>query len=162
MRALRRLCALAAALLLLASTPLKAGLADGATLPWRSYTLAVDSIRVNPDNVSENPDPATTQYVLIRLESTGGLIPVAELIENVDDFRMTDADGTEYEKNAFMPYMMAYNDRARVFMTAMEQNKFDIFFVLPISVDLSGCTLYAGDSTLSLADGDIAALIMVQ
>lgn len=159
MRALRRLYALAAALFLLASMPLAGASAEGATLPWRSYTLAVTSIRINPDNVAENPDPANTQYVLVRFESTEGLIPIAELIEYVEDFHLIDASDNEYEKNAFMPYMMAYNDRARVFMTAMEQNKFDIFFVLPTSVDLAGCTLYAGDNALPLAGDDVAAII---
>lgn len=126
--------------------------AEGTTFPWLTHTLRIESIRVNPDNVLENPDPANVQYVLIRIAAEGDGIPIAELIENLEGFYLTDASGTEYPQNAFMPYAMAYNERGHVLMTAMTQTKFDLFFALPASISMDTYTLTADETTIALSD----------
>lgn len=126
--------------------------ADGASFTWRAYTLTVESIRINPDNVVDNPDPGGTQYVLIRLVSADAPVPIGELVEYLDQFYLVGADGQEYPQNAFMPYAMAYNERNRVFMQSMNQPKFDIFFVLPTSQTIDTFTFYADEAAISLGD----------
>lgn len=145
------------AMALLCVCAVAAGEADMAQLEWRGYTLGVRSVCINPDHIVDNPSPDTQQYVMVRLQSLAGTIPIADINEDVSVFWLRDASGTEYPACAYMPYNIAYNDRSGFFMTAMEQTVFDLFFIVPAGMEASAFTLCVSDAEVGFDQEAVAA-----
>lgn len=130
-----------------------------ATFDWMDHTLAVQSIRMNPDHIVDNPLPEEQNYVLLRIACLDGALAVGDLFLNLESICLEDLDEVLYNVCAIMPYSMTYSERNGVFATAMEQTQFDLFFVLPVAVQVEDLALYAGESELFFSDLDLEALV---
>lgn len=127
--------------------------ADLSQFAWRSYTLSVAEVSANPDHVL-NESPDQDQFVMVRLACVSGEVSIGELVENLYEFSLVDAEGNSYDTAAYMPYKMGYNRRNGVFTTAGMQSKFDLFFIVPAGTALENLALETETATVMFMDLD--------
>lgn len=142
------------------TTPALAAAPDATQIRWNGHTLEVTSIEVNPEYIL-NDAPETSDYYMICLKSTADPVPVRDISELLNLFTLTDVDtGDSYAVGAYLPYNIVHNTRSHVFTTAQEQTQFTLFFVVPAGTALESLTLGTSSNALSLADLDLAALLV--
>lgn len=128
--------------------------------PWKGNTWVVNEIHVNPDHIIGNQSPETDQYLLIHLKSLSGPVPIADIVQSISLFSLVDAGGNAYPAAAYMPCTIEYNDRNGVFMTAMEQTSFDLFFIVPAGTDATSFTFTIdSEAACSFSETALAGII---
>lgn len=126
-------------------------MAESSTLRWCEHALQLQTIRVDPEQIT-NPQPEIDTYLYIRMKCPENGIDLFELIENLSFFELADTAGSTYPVRAYMPYSMMFNERSGVFTTAPLQSQFDLLFILPTGVDVSALILQTEADSLALAD----------
>lgn len=120
--------------------------APEAWFQWGEHNVAVQSIRVNPDHIT-NQYPDTTYHLLIHFVVLDDTLPISDIIVGMESIYLVDQVGTEYYAAAFWPYAMNFNDRNGVFTTAADQPYFDLFYVVPIDVALDSLRMQTDVAT---------------
>lgn len=137
--------------------------ASEAWFHWDDHEVSVQTIRINPDHIA-NPSPEIETYLLIHFEILNGTISIGDIINNMESIYLMDQQGNEYHAGAFMPYAMSYSERNGVFVTAVDQPFFDLFYVVPADIPLDSLRMQADIATpdpvnFYFADARVMAVI---